>query len=165
MRILARPSKAERSVLRTPCVLAHVPEHSGALARRRRYAVGKPDWFVAHLRKDSIRPLDGQGICSFSVLMAHDPIDTLGKATRHNMLVKAECSCGNIRYCRSADLMMVYGGGVDPLKLKFDCNRCKPSIKITLLEVHPEHLPKRLMIHKPMKVDGKITWYTERFRG
>ncbi|RUW62110.1 hypothetical protein [Mesorhizobium sp. M7A.F.Ca.US.008.03.1.1] len=97
--------------------------------------------------------------------MAHDPIDTLGKATRHNMLVKAECSCGNVRYCRSADLMMVYGGGVDPLKLKFDCNRCKPSIKITLLEVHPEHLPKRLMIHKPMKVDGKIHWHTERFRG
>ncbi|ESX46877.1 hypothetical protein X762_20150 [Mesorhizobium sp. LSHC426A00] len=30
-----------------------------------------------------------------------------GKATRHNMLVKAECSCGNVRYCRSADLMMV----------------------------------------------------------
>ncbi|TKD22806.1 MAG: hypothetical protein E5W98_31910 [Mesorhizobium sp.] len=29
--------------------------------------------------------------------MAHDPIDTLGKATRHNMLVKAECSCGNVR--------------------------------------------------------------------
>lgn len=39
---------------------------------------------------------------------------------------------------------MVYGGGVDPLKLKFDCSRCKPTVKITLLEVHPEHLPKRL---------------------
>jgi len=45
--------------------------------------------------------------------MAHEPIDTLGKATRHNMLVKAECTCGNVFYCRSADLMMVYGGGVD----------------------------------------------------
>lgn len=61
-----------------------------------------------------MRPLDGQGICSFSVLMAQDPIDMLGKATRHNMLVKVECSCGNVRYCRSADLIMVYGGGVDP---------------------------------------------------
>ncbi|WP_246804785.1 hypothetical protein [Mesorhizobium mediterraneum] len=86
------------------------------------------------------------------------------------MLVKAECSCGNVRYCRSADLMMVYGGGADPLSLKFDCSRCKPQIKITLLEVHPEHLPKRLMIHKPMKgPDGKIHWHshwhTERFRG
>ncbi|WP_353041988.1 hypothetical protein [Mesorhizobium sp. M1217] len=60
--------------------------------------------------KDSIAGLDDQGKCSFSVLMAHDPIDTLGKATRHNMLVKAECSCGNVRYCRSADLMMVYAG-------------------------------------------------------
>ncbi|RWP51377.1 MAG: hypothetical protein EOR06_22465 [Mesorhizobium sp.] len=97
--------------------------------------------------------------------MSHDPIDSLGKATRHNMLVKAECSCGNVRYCRSADLMMVYGGGVDPLSLKFDCSRCKPQITITLLEVHPEHLPKRLMIHKPMKIDGKIHWHAERFRG
>ena len=50
--------------------------------------------------------------------MAHDPIDTLGKATRHNMLVKAECSCGDVRYCRSADLMMVYGGGVDPTEVR-----------------------------------------------
>ncbi|MER9999043.1 hypothetical protein NKJ90_09415 [Mesorhizobium sp. M0051] len=47
-------------------------------------------------------------------------------------------------------------GGVDPLKLKFDCSQCKPEIKITLLEIHPEHLPKRLMIHKPMKVDGTL---------
>jgi hypothetical protein len=45
------------------------------------------------------------------------------------------------------------------LKLKFDCSRRKPQITITLLEVHPEHLPKRLMIHKPMKVDGKIVWH------
>jgi hypothetical protein len=60
--------------------------------------------------------------------------------------------------------MMVYGGGADLLKLKFDCNRCKPQT-ITLLEVHPEHLPKRLMIHKPIRVDGKIVWHTERFRG
>ncbi|RWO86032.1 hypothetical protein [Mesorhizobium sp.] len=67
--------------------------------------------------------------------MAHDPIDTLGKATRHNMLVKAECSCGNVRYCRSADLMMVYGGGVDPLKLKFDCSRCKPQITMGAAEL------------------------------
>ena len=74
-------------------------------------------------------------ICSHG----HDPIDTLGKATPDNMLVKAECSCGNVRYCRSGDLMMVYGGGADPLKLKFDCSRCRPQFKITLLEVHPEH--------------------------
>jgi hypothetical protein len=38
--------------------------------------------------------------------MAHEKIDTLGKATRHNMLLKVECGCGNVRYCRSADLCM-----------------------------------------------------------
>ncbi|MER8956749.1 hypothetical protein NKH98_29475 [Mesorhizobium sp. M0833] len=97
--------------------------------------------------------------------MALEPIVTPGKATRHNKLGKAECSCGNVPYCRSADLMMVYGGGVDPLTLRFDCSRCKPTGKITLLEVHPEHLPKRLIIQKPMKIDGKIHWTTERFPG
>jgi hypothetical protein len=95
--------------------------------------------------------------------MAHDPSDTLGKATRHNMLVKAECSCGNVRYCRSADLMMVYGGGVDPLKLKFDCSRCKPTVKITLLEVHPEHLPKRLRSTSQI-VDGSTGLETFKVR-
>ncbi|WP_245499150.1 hypothetical protein [Mesorhizobium sp. M1A.F.Ca.ET.072.01.1.1] len=77
-------------------------------------------------------------------------IDTLGKATRHNMLLKVECACGNVRYCRSADLMMVYGGGANPFRLRFDCSRCKPEIKVTLVEVHPEHLPRKLVIHKPM---------------
>ena len=95
--------------------------------------------------------------------MAHEKIDTLGKATRHNMLLKVECGCGNVRYCRSADLMMVYGGGADPFKLKFDCSRCKPDIKLTLLELL-EHLPKKMVIHKPIKVDGKVIWHTERFR-
>ncbi|MER9423194.1 hypothetical protein NKI88_12155 [Mesorhizobium sp. M0317] len=88
--------------------------------------------------------------------MAHDPIDTLGKATRHNMLVKAECSCGNVRYCRSADLMMVYGGGVDPQKLKFDCNRCKPQIKITLLVLlayHYEQYRALLDVHATAEID------------
>lgn len=83
--------------------------------------------------------------------MAHDPIDTLGKA-RHNMLIKAECSCGNVRYCRSADLTMVYGGGFGPLKLEFDCSRCRPEIKVTLLEVHPE--PQ--LFHKFLNLFGKI---------
>jgi hypothetical protein len=32
------------------------------------------------------------------------------------------------------------------------------------LEVHPEHLPKHLMVHKPMKVGGKIELFVERFR-
>ncbi|CAN7398967.1 hypothetical protein LJR234_002609 [Mesorhizobium amorphae] len=65
----------------------------------------------------------------------------------------------------TADLMMLYGGGVDPMRLKFGCSRCRPDIKITLVEVHPEHLPKKLMIHKPVKIGGKIVWHTERFRG
>lgn len=60
--------------------------------------------------------------------------------------------------------MMVYGG-CGSLKLKFDFNRCKAADQNRASEVHPEHLPKPLIIHKPMKIDGKIVWHTERFRG
>lgn len=59
----------------------------GALLRS-----GKPNFIaqsecldLSNWWKDSTARLDDQGKCSFSVLMAHDPIDTLGKANRHNM--------------------------------------------------------------------------------
>ncbi|MGX9120360.1 hypothetical protein ACWTU6_27405, partial [Mesorhizobium sp. BHbsci] len=157
VRWLTRLGKAPSCILAAAGMLA--PVVLNPRARDGLHCTGEADQLVAHrifshfsLLEDSTASLDDQGKCSLFVLMAHDPIDTLGKATRHNMLVKAECSCGNVRYHRSADLMMVFGGGRDPQSLTFSCDRCKPSIKITLLEVHPEHLPKRLMIHKPMKV-------------
>ncbi|AZO55669.1 hypothetical protein EJ077_21205 [Mesorhizobium sp. M8A.F.Ca.ET.057.01.1.1] len=40
MRLLARPGKAEASVLHTACVLTHAAQRSGALSRRRRHAGG-----------------------------------------------------------------------------------------------------------------------------
>ena len=73
-----------------------------------------------------------QGICSYFVLMAH-PINTLGKAVRRGMLVRSECKrCGNVRLYRASDLMMVFGGGRDPLSLKFWCGECRPDVLITL---------------------------------
>ncbi|WP_352870761.1 hypothetical protein [Mesorhizobium sp. M1409] len=38
--------------------------------------------------------------------------------------------------------MMVYGGGIDPQTLKFDCSRCKPQTKIKCLmrPAYPESL-------------------------
>lgn len=48
-----------------------------------------------------------------------------GKATRHNMLAKAECSRGKVRrYCRSADVMMVYGVG--PAIASRTCSTASP---------------------------------------
>ncbi|WP_186445026.1 hypothetical protein [Mesorhizobium sp. J18] len=42
------------------------------------------------------------------------PINTLGKPVRRGMLVKAQCRpCGNTRFYRASDLMMIYGGGRD----------------------------------------------------
>jgi hypothetical protein len=48
------------------------------------------------------------------------------------MLVRSECQrCGNIRLYRASDLMMVFGGGRDPLTLRFRCAKCFPDIKVT----------------------------------
>lgn len=93
-------------------------------------------------------------------------IDTLGKAVRDNLLVMSECDCGNVRYYRAYDLMMAFGGGRNPFALPFTCTRCKPKVKVRLIEPDPDHMPKRLMVHKPMQgPDGKIAWITERYRG
>ncbi|WP_167391650.1 hypothetical protein [Mesorhizobium temperatum] len=113
VRWLPRLGKAPSGILAAAGMLAPVVLNPGP--RDGVHRTGKADNLVAHRHvltsdwwKDSTADLDDQEKCSFSVLMAHDPIDTLGKATRHNM---------------------------------------------------------RLMIHKPMKIDGKIHWTTERFRG
>lgn len=91
------------------------------------------------------------------------PINTIGKAVRHNMLVVAECECGNVRYYRAADLMMVFGGGRDPMGLPFTCDRCKPQIKVKLLEPNSDFLPRRLIVHKPIKdpSSGRVKWVKE----
>ena len=116
-----------------------------------------PKHAIGHLRR--------QGFCSYFVLMT-STIDTLGKAVRHNMLVMSECSCGNVRYYRAYDLMMAFGGGRSPFGLPFTCTRCKPRIKVKVFEPDPDHLPKQLIVHKPMKgPDGKVAWVAERFRG
>jgi hypothetical protein len=64
------------------------------------------------------------------------PIDTLGTAVRRGMLVKAECRrCGNFRCYKASDLMMVFGGGRDPLTLPFSCKACRTEVSILLLDV------------------------------
>lgn len=91
-------------------------------------------------------------------------IKSLGEASRHHMLIKAECACGNVKHYRASDLMMQYGGGRDPFALKFKCTSCKPlPFKISLVEVHLDRPPK-VMIWKPFKFDGKTQWMPERFK-
>ena len=61
-------------------------------------------------------------------------IDTLHKAVRHKMLVRVRCSCGNQRDFAAIDLLMRFGGGRDPRNLVFRCRKCRPTIKVELIE-------------------------------
>jgi len=91
-------------------------------------------------------------------------IDTLGRAARHNMIVRVECVCGNIRYYRAMDLATVAGAGCDPRDLPFRCTRCRPRPpRVTVLELDRDRMP-RIDVWEPHKTDGKIKWMPTRLR-
>lgn len=80
------------------------------------------------------------------------------------MLIPAECRCGNLRYYRASDLMMVVGAGRDPRRIKFRCDVCKPVITVTVLEVDRDRMP-RITVHRPHGDMGEaIVWMPERLK-
>lgn len=103
-------------------------------------------------------------MCSYFCLMAQ-PIDTLGKAVRRGMLVKAECRpCGNFRCYKASDLMMVFGGGRDPLTLPFSCKVCRADVSILLIDVDLDRM-RSATIYEPFWIDGKVVaWMATRLR-
>ena len=94
-------------------------------------------------------------------------IDTLGKAARHNMIVRAECrSCGNARFYRASDLAMHFGGGRDVRSLKFRCQRCEPKVDVSVIEIDTDRLP-RLTVSAPVAPDrgrGPSDWIPTRLK-
>jgi hypothetical protein len=94
-------------------------------------------------------------------------IDTLGKAARHGMIIRAECQgCGNARFYRASDLMMHFGGGRDPRSLKFRCDRCRPKVVVTVLEVDYDRLAK-ITVYKPeppLRGEGPVVWMPSRLK-
>lgn len=93
------------------------------------------------------------------------PIDTIGAAVRRGMLIKATCRrCGNVRCYKASDLMMVFGGGRDPLTLKFRCGHCKPGVEITLVDVDLDRM-RSATVYEPFWMDGKVVaWMATRLR-
>lgn len=93
------------------------------------------------------------------------PIDTIGAAVRRGMLIKATCRrCGNVRCYKASDLMMVFGGGRDPLTLKFRCGQCKPGVDVTLVDVDLDRM-RSATVYEPFWMDGKVVgWMATRLR-
>lgn len=94
------------------------------------------------------------------------PINTLGKAVRRGMLVKATCRrCDNTRLYRSSDLMMIYGGGRDPLNIKFRCDQCKPDVEVLLVDVDLDRA-RGAVVHEPFWENGEVVaWLASRLKG
>ena len=86
-------------------------------------------------------------------------LDTLGKAVRHNMLVRTECQvCGNVALYRASDLMMLYGGGRNPFELPFKCRKCKPGVKVSLVEFDHDRPPKMPVLRPVWRGQKIIGW-------
>lgn len=92
-------------------------------------------------------------------------IDTLGKAARHGMVLRAECPCGNLRYFRTRDLAAHYGGERDPYGLKFRCRACAARPEVVLLDLDHDCMPA-INVWRPMRKDpdGPVVWMSERLR-
>jgi len=89
-------------------------------------------------------------------------IDTLAKAARHGMIVRAECACGNVRYYRAMDLALEIGGRRDPRSISFRCTRCKPNpVTVTVLELDRDRMPK-IEVWEPQRHGGKTVWMPRR---
>jgi hypothetical protein len=93
------------------------------------------------------------------------PIDTIGKAVRRGMFVRATCRrCCNFRCYRASDLMMVFGGGGDPLTLPFACKVCRADVSILLINVDLDRM-RSATVYEPFWMDGKVVaWMATRLR-
>jgi hypothetical protein len=92
-------------------------------------------------------------------------IDSLSKAARHGMLIRAECECGNRQFFRASDLAMIVRGDPDYRAVRFQCTRCRPKITVEAIAVDRDRLP-RIMVNEPVwgenfKVMG---WTTTRLK-
>jgi hypothetical protein len=104
------------------------------------------------------------GMCSYFGPMAQ-PIDTIGKAVRRGMFVKATCRrCGSFRCYKASDLMMVFGGGRDPLTLNFRCGQCQHGIDVTLIDVDLDRM-RSATVYEPFWMGGNVVaWMATRLR-
>ena len=84
-------------------------------------------------------------------------IDTLGKAARHGMILRAECpACGKRKFYEAAALVLAFGGGRDPRALRFGrCVECTPRPLVTILEIDRDRT-RRLRVERPVVVNGKV---------
>jgi hypothetical protein len=96
------------------------------------------------------------------------PLDTIGKAVRHNMLCTVECGCGNIRHYRAIEIGMAIGFGRHPDRVPFKCTACKgqrkpPTISWRLLD---ENRLPRLTVWRFVKgANGRPDeWEPERLK-
>lgn len=82
-------------------------------------------------------------------------IDTLGKATRHNMLVVATCRhCERQARFLASDLAGFYGHGRDPRTLPFRCKACdRRDCRVTLMDWPFDRTPETI-VWRPVKVRG-----------
>lgn len=91
-------------------------------------------------------------------------IDTLSRAARHNMILRVECQCGNLRHFRTRDLAIHLGGGRDPRAVVFRCGSCGAEGRAVLLAFDIDRRPaiKVWRPHRTAGTEGGVEWLPEK---
>ena len=79
-------------------------------------------------------------------------IDTVGRAARHDMLIRVECGhCRHVGHLRARDVARVVGQGRSIGTLRFVCSRCNARAAKALPMEYDRDRPPKVMIWVPME--------------
>ncbi|MEX0408056.1 hypothetical protein ABGN05_20565 [Aquibium sp. LZ166] len=80
-------------------------------------------------------------------------IDTIGRAARHDMLIRIECGhCRHVGHHRAHEVAKVVGMGRSIESIRFVCSRCKtPARKAVPIEFDRDRPPK-VIVWVPMEL-------------
>lgn len=80
-------------------------------------------------------------------------IDTIGRAARHDMLIRVECrACGHVGFHKAHEVAQVVGHGRSIESIRFVCSECRGrSVRAVPLEFDRDRPPK-VMVWVPMRL-------------
>jgi len=79
-------------------------------------------------------------------------IDTVGRAARHDMLIRVECGhCRHVGHLRAHDVAKVVGQGRSIDTLRFVCSRCNARAAKAVPIEYDRDRPPKVMIWVPME--------------
>ncbi len=110
--------------------------------------------------------LTNRELCSYFVHM-DDSAQTFGEAASQNMLLRVECTCGQVAYFMARDAAKFWGNHRKVSQHRFKCKRCTPpAVTVTLVPIDVDRMPRGYVTRlRAGGAAGDPEWRREKFRG